>query len=98
MREWGEGDPVPADHPPLVDGEDVTWLWSDDDLVYERRKFTHCQNSDGSDSGLVLWGSTMSWDDLLENYGPLREATASEARMIVESWGEQRVGRLSDDP
>jgi hypothetical protein len=84
-RSWSVGDPEPRDHPPLVDIEDVTWLWDSDNELYERQKFTHHLHPDGS-PGAVIGSPILDWREILEEYGPVREATAEESCMIVEAW------------
>lgn len=86
VREWSVGDPEPADHPPLVDSEDVTWLWDPDNWIYERQKFTHHPHPDGKSPGTVLGSPIVDWEELLDEYGPVREATADESHVVVEAW------------
>lgn len=91
-RTWTVGDPEPHDHPPLVDGEDVTWLWDPYNLIYERRKFTHYPHPDGTSPGVVIGSPVIDWEELLDEYGPVREATKEEAHTIVEAWAARPLG------
>jgi hypothetical protein len=83
VRTWTEGDPEPKDHPPIVDNEDVTWLWveiEEDWWEYQRQYFEH--------RGLIVLGGPigLDWEDIVGEYGPLREATAEEAENLTVSF------------
>lgn len=68
-RTWIEGDLLPDDHPPLID---------DDDPGYVRQIMTSVR-PDPSVSGVVVGPPLgLDWDEIVIEYGPLREAT--EAR------------------
>lgn len=94
-REWSVGDREPVDHPALVDPENVTWLWNPADLCYERQKVTHYPSATSEGPGPLLGSPAVDWEELLERYGPMREATASEAAVFVEAWAARPLGEAS---
>jgi hypothetical protein len=93
--EWASGDPEPLDHPALVDNEGVTWLWNIDDCCYDRQQITHYPSATGEGPGPLLGSPIVSWDDLLDEYGPMREATVGEAAIFVETWATRPLGETS---
>lgn len=95
-RSWQEGDPEPPDHPPLVDAEGVTWLWDDSDPYdipgYVRRMVTRYPHPDGG-PGVVLGSSVgFDWEEILTDYGPVREATAAEAAAFLVTFAAKPLG------
>lgn len=75
-RVWDDGEPEPKDRPAVVCDDGVTATWDDSDW-WTRREFVH-------HGTYVSGGSTgMDWAELLEDYGPLREATADEAQTTI---------------
>jgi hypothetical protein len=81
-RTWDDGDPEPRDHPAIVDSDGVTWLYLPDQdgcggYEWVQRLFTHYD-------GYVTGGSLgYDWSDILEEYGPVREATDEEASIVT---------------
>lgn len=88
-RTWTAGDPEPTDHPPVVDEDGVTWMWSDvldeDYFTWTQMKVTQLTGLDGK-PGLMSGYSTSSWPELLTDYGPVREATDDEARNLTVAY------------
>lgn len=83
-REWNAGDPEPSDRPPVIDSDDVVWRWTDDTdegyFTWHQQKLTHYK---GNGHPYVTGGVIgYDWPDILEEFGPLREATASEADCV----------------
>lgn len=93
-RTWTTGDPIPDDHPALVDDGGVTWLWDPYDLCYEQQKVTHYPGPDGG-PGVVIGSPIVDWEELLDEYGPVREATADEVSAFVEAWATHPFGGAS---
>lgn len=97
-RAWDEGDPEPADHPPFVDSDGVTWVWEvnefgdpEDPPSWVQKLFTHHVKSDGT-VGAVSGGLMfMEWDEILADFGPVREATADEAATVTHCWPGQNL-------
>lgn len=92
-RTWGNGDPEPVDHPPVVDRDGVVWLWSinEDDWAWWIRQQVRQFPSVNGHTGMVAGFSESDWADLLGEYGPVREATADEAgRLSVVIEGGDR--------
>lgn len=96
-RSWAVGDPEPIDHPALVDTENVSWLWDPDNFEYIRQKFTHYPHPDGISSGVVLGSPMLDWEEILDEFGPVREATAEEARTLVQEWAAKPLGSDTSD-
>lgn len=95
-RSWREGDPEPPDHPPLVDDEGEAWLWDDTDEFdipsYQRQKVTlYPAPAGGRGVGL---GSPcgLTWAEILDEYGPLREAMDDEAERFTVTWAAKPLG------
>jgi hypothetical protein len=84
---WREGDAEPADHPPLVDDGGVAWVWSDDwdedDYGYTRREVRQLVLPDGSNGAVLGPPLGMDWEEIVGEYGPMREATDEEARSMT---------------
>lgn len=82
-REWNVGDPEPADHPPVVDADGVTWIYSDmgGDGDYPTWNRNHIERGGGV--GLVYGPLFYEWPDVVELYGPVREATEIEQSDVV---------------
>lgn len=85
-REWRTGDPQPADRPPLVDNDDVTWLSNDGAAQHAAGTLAA-----GVQKVLELLSqinivARIPWEELLERFGPMREATFDEAVTVIESW------------
>lgn len=95
-RSWREGDPEPADHPPLVDDEGVTWLWDDSDPVdipsYIRRKATQYPHPDGGPGPVLGSPIGLEWGEILAEYGPLREATEDETDAFMVTYAAKPLG------
>lgn len=82
-RTWDSGDPEPADRPAVVDDEGFTWLWTDmadeDYPVWTRMQLTRHPGG-----AVVGCRTAYDWTEMLDEYGPLREAAAAEAdRMTI---------------
>lgn len=91
-RTWREDDPEPADHPAVVDADDVAWVWRDDDesvpntgIGYHQQLITHYGNGPLVGMGSICneWREIFS---ILPRGSVLREATADEAETWVERW------------
>lgn len=82
-REWDTGDPEPADHPAVVDCEDVTWAYEDDGdgfgrMAWNRKHITRHPAGGGSVGPIG-----QEWAEVLEEYGPVREATKAESYNVT---------------
>lgn len=103
-RIWREGDPMPADHPPLVDNEGVVWRWGNDwgdypdDYSYERQIITHYPAPDDGPGVAVGPPVGLDWDEILVDYGDLREATLNEARIFTHKWVDKPLGVSDPTP
>jgi len=98
-RTWAAGAQEPSDHPSLVDNDGITWTWDPDNCLYERQKITHYPHPDGVEHrGVILGSPVMDWDEILEEYGPMREATVDEARELTVVYSATPLGELMNDP
>jgi hypothetical protein len=73
-RAWTLGDPEPAARPPVVDKNSDTWSWDDEEQW--NRQATTRHPGGGVSRGPIDY----SWNELLDEYGPLTEATEVQAR------------------
>lgn len=86
MRTWEVGDPEPEDHPPLVDDDTITWLW----MEVEEDVFSYVQQNVSINGNYGEGFRMLSWEDLLDEFGPLREATDEEAYTVSWHYGKPR--------
>lgn len=80
-RTWKFGDPEPTDHPSVVDDNGHTWTWSADEgwsgYGWTRQVMTRHK-------AFATYGPVgQEWDEILDEDGTLREATADEARNVT---------------
>lgn len=85
-RTWDTGDSEPEDHPPLVDEDSITWLW----MEVEEGVWYYVQQNVSINGN---WGTGFTWthwEALLEEYGPVREASEEEAFAVTWRYGKPR--------
>lgn len=78
MRTWEAGDPEPSDHPAIVDDDSITWVW----LEVEDGFWCYIQTGVAINGNGGIGAKALLWIDLLEEYGPAREATADETAAL----------------
>jgi hypothetical protein len=90
LHVWNEGDPEPSGRPAVVCADGTTALWDTEHEGWSRQRVTHHPVPEGAAKGSVgavtVGPLGMDWDELLIGYGPVREATEHEARLVVEHW------------
>lgn len=77
-REWATGDPEPADHPPIVDFDGITWIYEDDGDDFGRKAWNRRHITRRAAGGGSVGPIGEEWAEVLDEYGPVREATDDE--------------------
>lgn len=69
MRTWRVGDEEPEDHPSIVDEDSITWYWEEVD----EDEYSWVQQGVTINGNEGLGPLYMTWPELLEEFGPVRE-------------------------
>lgn len=83
MRTWDIGDPEPSDHPAVVDDDSMTWTWEE----VEEDVWCYMQALVTINGNFGEGFKSLPWLDLLDEFGPLREATPDETAALTVSRG-----------